>query len=281
MRVTSRIALFAARHLPRGYWPLLRHAARRDPALWDLALPLRFIPGRVLRADLREPVFTEFLRRGCLGYQVGEDLVCMRLLRPGDLVFDVGANIGYTPTLFAHLVGPGGRVLAFEPSPRAFRLLSRTVGDAPTIECRNLAISDHAGVGTFYETEILLTSSLTPVSGAQPTPVSMTTLDSVASEVGVPIFVKIDVEGQELSVLRGMATLLGGERPPMLMFEALSPSALAETLLELRLRGRGRYSVRRVRWDGKTGPLDDARGTINYIALPDWCEDRAHDLHSE
>src|SRR3954465_296715 len=50
-----------------------------------------------------------------------------RLIDPGDVVADVGANLGYMSSLAAARVGPEGRVLAFEPHPRAYELLERNV----------------------------------------------------------------------------------------------------------------------------------------------------------
>src|SRR5690606_12492336 len=106
---------------------LVRFAARRDPALWDVPLPLKYVPGSHIRADLRETVFTPFLRYGCFPHQTGEDELCMALLQPGERVFDVGANIGYPTILLAEMIGETGLLLALEPSRRAFGFLSRTL----------------------------------------------------------------------------------------------------------------------------------------------------------
>ena len=140
MKLLSRIALALARRLPRGYWRVTRFAARRDPALWDLPLPLRHLPNKMILADLREPVFTAFLRHGCFPHQEGEDLVSTRLLRPGDVVFDVGANIGYPTILFANLVGPTGGIIALEPSARAYRL-STPDENFPFLAAENCTLS--------------------------------------------------------------------------------------------------------------------------------------------
>ena len=87
MKALSRILLLLARHLPRGYWRVVRFAAKRDTVLWDLPLPLRFVSDTYIRANLREPVFTQVLRSGCFPHQVGKDILCMSLLQRGDTVF--------------------------------------------------------------------------------------------------------------------------------------------------------------------------------------------------
>jgi len=101
MKLSSRVMLFFGKHLPKGYWCAIRFAAMRDEALWDLPLPLRFLSNEKLRADLREPVFAQIVRAGCFAHQVGEDRLCLSILRPGDLVFDVGANVDYPAILFS------------------------------------------------------------------------------------------------------------------------------------------------------------------------------------
>jgi len=278
MRVISRIALSLARRLPRGYWRVTRFAALRDPALWDLPLPLRLMPGRTIRVDLREPLFTNFLRHGCFQYQFGEDLLCTRLLSAGDIVFDVGANIGYPTILFANLVRPGGRVLACEPSARAFRLLQRTTEQDGNVECRRVAVSDRVGEAAFYETESLATSSLEAVPGVRPYVVPTTTLDIMAANSGTPTFVKVDVEGHEYGVFKGAPILLGSDAPPFLLFEALGADALGSSLAILRDLGKDSYTVFRTRKDGRVGPLGDPLGTNNYLAVPRWGRERISDL---
>jgi FkbM family methyltransferase len=274
----SRVLLFLARHLPRGYWSVIRFAAKRDTALWDCRLPLRFVPNTDIRADLREPVFAQFLRYGCFPHQAGEDLLCMSILRPGDVVFDVGANIGYPTILFSHAVGVAGKILALEPSPRAFRHLQRTVSGQFNVECVNLAASDHEGEALFYETESLDTSSLQPVSKVEPYSVGTTTLDQLVDRFGAPAFVKIDVEGHEPFVFKGMEHLFQRDSPPMLLFEALSDSALQDALGELSRLAKDQYTVFRVKPDGTVASLSDLGGTNNYLALPAWSRSRIDSL---
>lgn len=88
-----------AKHLPRGYWPLIRMADTRDACLRDLTLGLEESPIS-LRADLRENVFDPFYLYGRIPHQFGFDQFFQSCLRHGDRVFDIGTNVGYTAALF-------------------------------------------------------------------------------------------------------------------------------------------------------------------------------------
>ena len=273
MRLLSRMALILAHYLPRGYWRVLRFAAKRDPALWDIPLPLRLIPGAKIRADLRESVYVPIYRNGYYSHQNGEDLISMQILRPGDLVFDVGANIGYTAILFSHMAGATGKVIALEPSPKCFRLLERTVSDISNVDCLNLAASSSEGEVSFYESDSLDRSSIEDIPGIKPYSVKTMTLDTLASKLGLPAFVKIDVEGHESSVIEGMSAMLNCDKQPILLFEALSRNALDANLAVLNKHARERYAIFRIKPEGTLGPVDEI-GTNNYLAVPQWARNR-------
>ena len=150
-----------------------------------------------------------------------------RLIDPGETVADIGANLGYMTSLMAARVGPRGKVLAFEPHPRAYELLSgnaarwRGVDTAGPVELRRLALSDAAGEGTLFSGAIeefdMAVASLSDegaaTAGGEQTAVELARLDEVAGELRLGL-VKIDVEGHESDVLRGAAGLLerGGIR---------------------------------------------------------------------
>ena len=82
----------------------------------------------MLRADLRETIYTGLLRTGVIPQQTGFDRVCEQLLRPGDVVFVVSANVDYISMFFSSLVGENRQVVSFEPVPRSFELLHRACG---------------------------------------------------------------------------------------------------------------------------------------------------------
>ncbi len=276
--MTSRALLTIAKRLPRGYWPIIRFVAQHDPALWDIPLPLRFVPGSAVRADLREPLYTQFLLHGCFPNQVGVDRLCTALLRPGDRVFDVGANIGYPTVLFAEIVGERGEVIALEPSHRAQRHLQRTIGDRANVRCLALAASDSRGQATFYETSSLTTSSLVATEAVAEYTVDAVLLDDLAQEFGPPNFVKIDVEGHEPAVLRGMRNLLSGGHPPIVMFEALTETALSVSTNIIGQLSGGQFEVFRVDPSGRLMAAHETDAANDYVAMPGWAAERKSNL---
>ena len=214
-------------------------------------------------------MFMNFLRHGCIEHQIGEDMLCMKLIRPGDLVFDVGANIGYTTLLFASLSTPRGAVVAFEPSPRAFALLQRSIEDVDKIDARNLAVSSLEGEVEFYETESLDTSSIIPTDHVRSYIVRTCTLDAVAQETGIPHFIKIDVEGHEAQVIHGMKMILASQMLPIILFEAASVAALGESCSLISSYAGAAYTFHGITRDGALCGIHETQGMSNYLALPD------------
>lgn len=132
-----------------------------------------------------------------------------RMLRPGMTVVDVGAHVGYHTIRFAKLVGPTGKVFAFEPHPSNFEILCRNVrrrGLANVI-MEQKAVSNVNGQITLYLGPHDLRHSLVP-QGSEACEVNCVCLDSYFDANEVVHLVKIDVEGAELGVLRGMRSLM-------------------------------------------------------------------------
>jgi FkbM family methyltransferase len=269
----SRLALAVARILPRGDWQITRFAARRDLALWDHEVPLRNLPGQSIRLDLRESVSMNFLRAGHVPGTHGHDAVFRRLLRSGDTVFDVGANIGYTMMLFAAAVGGTGRVLALEPGRRAFRVLALNAEKRANAKALRVAASATCGEAVFYEAELSDISSLEQVFRAETYSVPTITLDNLAATEGAPDFVKIDVEGHEPSVFLGMAKMLGSDHPPIIVFEALT-DALRDKCIRI-LTGflNDEADIYRLGSDGSLADLLTGT-THDYVVVPAWARGR-------
>jgi FkbM family methyltransferase len=145
-----------------------------------------------------------------------------RLVRPGWTCADVGAHHGVFTRLLADLVGATGQVVAFEAHPanarRLRRSLDRRIRDRVVV--KNVAVTDGAAKQVALHPGRGHASTEWNVVGAdvegRPTPaeleVGATSLDSYFA--GNPLeFVKLDVEGAEADVLRGMRRLLHGQRP--------------------------------------------------------------------
>jgi FkbM family methyltransferase len=147
-----------------------------------------------------------------------------RLLRPGEVALDVGANNGYFTALFACLVGPEGRVHAIEANPvladRLRRMIDRNDFGGRVL-LHPVAASDREGTARFYLSDHLGTTgmaSLVRKSYLEETSwneVPTVTLDRLLEEHGAPqiALMKIDIEGAEIAALRGMEQTLR-ERPP-------------------------------------------------------------------
>jgi FkbM family methyltransferase len=151
-------------------------------------------------------------------YDIATSEVIARLLHPGDLALDVGANVGFMTVLMGRWAGPDGRVMAFEPHPDLFRLLKENVGLAArspsaTVELHNAAVGEVTGQASLvippgFETNDGLASlSATPRDSDTVISVDVVTLDDLLGDRRVSVL-KIDVEGHELSVLKGAARLI-------------------------------------------------------------------------
>jgi FkbM family methyltransferase len=131
-------------------------------------------------------------------------------IREGDLVWDVGANVGLYTRLFVDRVGRDGKVIAFEPSPRAFAQLQSSFGTEPSVILQEVALSNFDGEADFFAAErgSTVTDSLVAPSGNSETiRASVKRGDSMCS-LHAPAIIKIDVEGAELEVLKGMTKTL-------------------------------------------------------------------------
>ena len=146
----------------------------------------------------------------------------------GDTVLDVGANVGQYCALLAEVVGPEGRVIAFEPAPRTFRILESVVGGLrlSNVEAFRLALADVDGTAQFADVlddDGLPDSGLahlveTTTPGTVEVPVAR--LDSLCGttlRVDRCSLLKIDTEGAELLVLRGASAFLEAHRPMILI----------------------------------------------------------------
>lgn len=157
------------------------------------------------------------------------------LVRSGDAVIDIGANVGDYTALLARLVGGDGRVYSIEPIPETFQLLSYVTRKLQyqNIQHINCAISEtdgeasmevplyNYGAENFYQARII--PGGTDSTLRQHT-VCLRSLDSLFLELARKItFIKCDVEGHELSVIRGARDLLAKSKPAWLIEISGSP----------------------------------------------------------
>jgi FkbM family methyltransferase len=153
-------------------------------------------------------------------------------LAPGDCFLDVGANIGYFSVLAARRVGETGSVIAVEPSPTVFPLLeeSARLNDAgAAVRLVNAAAGSGVGSIPIYSGpshNIGLTTTVAERGFALEGVVQSLPLDAILrpEEKAALRMIKIDVEGREPEVLRGMGRLIGDSREDLEIVIELSPN---------------------------------------------------------
>lgn len=211
------------------------------------------------------------LFQGYFEYQ--ESLFIRRLLKPGDLFVDIGANIGWHSMLAAARVGSTGRVVAFEPATQAFLRLTRNIdlNRFTQIEAFHFGLSDRDAVFDIYPCEEAnsgansLYGAGTPIERVQVRPG-----DEVVNELGISAIdlCKIDVEGAELDVLAGLTETLRKRLIRALMIE-INPESLtragrsADELIAM-LAGHG-FQLHEVRSRRRVRSVSDLREGLNVI----------------
>lgn len=183
----------------------------------------RFRMGLDLASDYERAIFLN-----C--YEVVVAHLFRKILKPGDRYVDGGANLGVLALLASHLVGPGGKVFAFEPHPRTFeRLLENLrLNGADNVTAVPKGCWDSQTTAFIYDftDDQHDGSSLGRRSDrtvAQEHAVETTRIDAVVSS---PVkLIKLDVEGAEWPALRGAERLLAQQPPPHLLVELKTVTA--------------------------------------------------------
>ena len=154
------------------------------------------------------------------------------LLSEGDWAFDVGANVGDYTLSLAKLVGPNGRVFSFEPNPRNFNKLSHLVqmGRLEHVSVHPIALGETSGTASLVVERdqgmwrvnsgylVFDTEDFNRFSGhTRRSTVRIATLDELFPNCGMAGFMKVDVEGLELPVLRGARELLRASHPHLVI----------------------------------------------------------------
>ena len=199
-----------------------------------------------------------------------------RLVRPGDVCVDVGANIGWYTLLLGRLAGRTGAVHAFEPDPRAFSLLEanlRLNPDLRRVYLNPIALGRTSGWGRlYYSPGSSLYSSIYPIHEST-FEIAVESLDDYLMHRTIPSidFLKCDVEGSELAVLEGAARTLGdAPTPPMIQIEVNPATARAaghssEAVLAW-LHARRGYEFYRITIQGRLAPFPSIQAAAASLA---------------
>lgn len=224
-------------------------------------------------------------------YEFDTVAVCKEIIRPGMTVLDIGAHTGYFTLLFSRLVGPTGRVYAFEPHEPTFRMLSHNLRSARyrNVTAVQKAVGDQPGEVEFFEMSAPGTHSLFNVAQHDPhftlrrrLHTDCTTVDRFLGTQGNPQvdFIKMDIEGAEEKALAGMRKTVRCSENLAIVVElnvrslvaaGTTPVRFLETLLELGFRPRA------IAPDGEHLCLDERvlkaaeRGPLNLLCTRSKC----------
>ncbi len=152
--------------------------------------------------------------------------VFQQCMKPGMVVVDLGAWIGYYTLLAASLVGEQGRVYAFEPDPANYALLEKNVqaNGYRNVVCRQQAVSDKSGEAQLFRGEYSVSHSLSTFADVNPEAsitVATTSLDDFFQKQGWPRidFIKMNIEGWECFAIEGMEGILLRSKNLKIMLE--------------------------------------------------------------
>jgi FkbM family methyltransferase len=156
-------------------------------------------------------------------------------IKQGDICFDVGANIGNRIAPLLHI---GAKVVAVEPQPQCYRYLKRKFGNRITLVSKGLGesngtkafhLADDTTLSSFSDewiTAVKNTGRFKEKNWNRALMVELTTADQLIEKYGRPSFIKIDVEGYELEVLKGLSVPV-----PMISFEYTVPEQPERAIL--------------------------------------------------
>ena len=156
-------------------------------------------------------------------YEKNETNFVKDSVNKGDIVIDIGANIGYYTLMFAKLVGDTGKIYSFEPDPRNFFILEKNIqiNGYNNVILEKKAVSNKLGKSTLYVNENSAESSMhKPNNVINEIYVDLITLDNYFEVNSItPDFIKIDIEGYELNALKGMESILQSSNKTKIMIE--------------------------------------------------------------
>lgn len=202
----------------------------------------------------------------------------LRLIKPGQVLLDIGTHLGYYSTLFAQLTGPTGRVHAFEPTPSTRALAAENVGRFPNVTVHPYAVWSGSGQIEFndFGSEYMAFNSFSEPRmdglklAAKRIQVDSLSLDDFCGRLTQKVaLVKVDAESAEWDIVMGAKKLLSTDRPFVTLevgdFAAGGQSAKLIKLIE---------SLKYRAWEYEAGRFvlhqpKSAYGYCNLVFAPD------------
>jgi FkbM family methyltransferase len=212
----------------------LRAIISRTSSGDDVVAVVRAGHGRGIRLPL-DPTQEKYYWAGQHDVPVQDALT--RVLKPGAVFWDIGAHVGFFTILASRLVGSIGRVHAFEPMPLNLKRLGKSaeLNGTDNVTVHGIAVGGTNGSAQLYGHRAnAMWTLVAERANTDGVTVRCRTIDSLASELGDPEVIKVDVEGAELDLLRGgLATIQLAK--PTLVVEFAAPEFVdsARALLPL------------------------------------------------
>ena len=191
-----------------------------------LRLLLKFIPPKstvvpILQGRLKgKKWIVGSSNHGCWvgSYEYEKQTLFAKTIEEGSVLYDIGAHVGFYTLLSSELVGPRGKVVAFEPSPRNIYYLREhlRLNRCDNVTVFEAAVAEQSGITSFEES---INSHMGHLSSKGCLEVKIVRLDDLVSKGGIPPpdYMKIDVEGAELLVLSGAKSLLANYSPTVFL----------------------------------------------------------------
>jgi FkbM family methyltransferase len=294
--VLARLLRWYLRSNLRGRTRLTSILTRHLPPLWSV--PIRIRDCAPLYVDLRSP-YAQYLLKGepwdDAPREQAEQHAMRRVVRRGEVVIDIGANLGIHTVLLAKLVGPGGKLFVFEPNIALLPALRRTIAGLPNASLHSCALSDEPGPCAFFipedDTKASFVNWTDEAIDGHPREdtCERRRLDEMVAEgmIANPDFIKCDVEGAELLVFRGARAVLDRVDAPIILFEVNAYTAqgfgfaVTDAKEFLESLPSARYRFFEIRDDGALPRVVTLAPFCNLLAIPEAKLSRFRDLSAE
>ena len=184
-------------------------------------------------------------------WEIDESKILENYIKNGMNVVDLGANIGYYTVLFSKWVGPQGKVFAFEPDPKNFKLMLKNISanHCNNVTAEQKAVSNSSETGTLYQSienpgahRIIQFYAYQNDDLRKRIDIEQLTLDSYFDTKNKIDLIKMDLEGSEMMALEGMKETIENNKNMMIFAEfwpygieksGYSPKDFIETLIQL------------------------------------------------
>lgn len=211
--------------------------------------------GMIMNILVPDTVST-FLRMG-IPWEPEVTAFMKRVIKPGDIFFNIGAHLGYHSLMAASMVGESGWVVAFEPTPSTFKVLRENAVQCGNIILENLAVNDglsdqvelrdfgirYCGSNTVIQEARIPPRLKGKLSAVKVLPVPAISIDQYTSHHPelIPTVIKIDAEKAEMSILKGAAKTIQQYAPAIILECGLGRTPDISTMACLRFLGANDY----------------------------------------